>query len=70
MPTEFKAFLTTLHNRELDIIDGDYWDDDNQILAAAIAYQLYTQLEQTNSALGRIADALETIAKEAADDNA
>ena len=52
MPTEFKAFLTTLHNRELDIIDGDYWDDDNQILAAAIAYQLYTQLEQTNSALG------------------
>ena len=66
MPTKLSAFLIALHSHELNIIEGDFWEDDDQILAVAIAYQLYTQLEQRNYTLGRIADALEKLARKEA----
>ena len=63
MSTNLNTFLIALYNCEQNIRSGDYWKESRDILAVALAYQAYTLAERLDAKLGRIADALETIAK-------
>lgn len=67
MPSNLNTFIIALQNCIRDIDSSELvYDDDGQLLAVAIAYQFYTLAERLDSKLGRIADALETIAKKGA----
>ena len=62
MNTKLNTFLIALQNCEGNIIDSRQWEVE-EVLAVALAYQAYTMAERLDAKLGRIADALETIAK-------
>ena len=62
MNTKLNTFLIALQNCEGNIIDSRQWEVE-EVLAVALAYQAYTMAERLDAKLVRIADALETLAK-------
>ena len=62
MSTNLNTFIIALQNCEDDIIHSRRWEVE-EVLAVALAYQAYTMAERLDAKLGRIADALETLAR-------